>query len=73
MPQHTYTRAITMRVMPVTIKKFPGEEKYWVPNITKFSKTAKGGNNINAITLSFLEYDNGFMSPANASIPSIYD
>jgi hypothetical protein len=59
--------------MPVGTKKFPREEKYWVPNITTFSKTAKGGNSINAITLSFLEYVNGFMSPANASMPSIYD
>jgi hypothetical protein len=59
--------------MAVGIKKFPTEEKYWIPNITKFSKTAKEGNKINAITLSFLEYVNGFMSPANASMPSIYD
>jgi hypothetical protein len=73
MPQQTYTTAITLRVMPVGIKKFPSEEKYWVPNITKFSKTAKGGNRINAMTLSFLEYVNGFMLPANASMPSIYD
>jgi hypothetical protein len=69
MPQQTYTTEITQRVIPVGIKKFPGEEKYWVPNITKLSKTAKGGNNRIAITLSFPEYINGFISPANASIP----
>ena len=68
-PQHTYTRVITHKVIPVGIRKFFREEKYWIPNNTKFNKMAKGGIIITAIAASFLEYDNGFTSSAYPSIP----